>query len=247
MPKTYSEEVGLSLFNLDFKGEYPLGRLVSQLIHVAGEHATTYGFGIEKLISEGRTWVLSRLSIEMLSEIDVSEPLNVSTGILSYEGLSTERVLLFSQESVGEVGRALSRWVAIDLKSRRPIPISEVLDDSSLIVDFGELELPSIPRRLFLPEFEPTLHEVYSHQVRYSDLDINRHVNSAIWVQLAQDAIPVKELVDRRLKRAHLYFIHEGQEGDILQVERAAGACSDFMRIRREGVDCFQLLIEWQE
>lgn len=244
-----SLELELWPFHLDFQGCYPLHRVVSRMIHVAGEHATHYGFGIHRLMEHGATWVLSRLTIEFLRPIEVTSLLCISTGVHSYKGLTTERVLTLTQE--GEViAKALSKWVAIELESRSPIPITKVLTSPDILSEYDEATLAELPKRLWSAEIRQRLSLAYRHQVRYTDLDINKHVNSSVWVALATDAIPLLQHQSHEIARAHLHFLKEAHEGDLLEVWHSsgtteAGDIADYIEIRHEGETHFQLVLEW--
>lgn len=238
-----SLELELWPFHLDFQGAYPLHRVVSRMIHVAGEHATHYGFGIHQLMEMGATWVLSRLSIEFLHPIDVTKLLMITTGVHSYGGLTTERVLELAQEG-RLIARALSRWVAIDLESRKPLPIASILTSEAILSKYDGRVLVTLPKQLWSTPLRSELQLTYKHHVRYSDLDINKHVNSSVWVALALDAIPLSYHQSYEVERAHLHFIREGHAGELLEVWHTTKEQAAYVEIRKGEEILFQLVIE---
>lgn len=233
-------------FHLDLEQRYPLSQLASRMIHVSGEHATYYGFGIQKLMEHGVTWVLSRMTIDFLKPITIAHPLVISTGVQSWSGLTTDRVIRLSQNGI-PVAEALSKWVAIDLKRRMPIPIEKILTDESLRSDYSNVDLPEMTKRLWSMEIQEQLKPNYEHIVRYSDLDLNCHVNTSVWISLAMDAIPIDWLRIHSMKRAHLRFIKEAREGDQLTIERYHTPEAEYLQVTCEEASYFQLLIEWAE
>ena len=124
-----------------------------------------------------------------------------------------------------------------------PLPIDTLLTDRTLRSTFADLELPEIPRRLLDRETTAKLRSVYFHKVRYSDLDINRHVNSSVWVSLAMDALPVSHIIEEELVETHLRFVKEARLGDELLVKHYSEGLIDYVQIEHEDAVCFQLMI----
>lgn len=232
-------------FHLDLNQDYPLAQVISRMIHVAGEHAGSNGFGIKDLNKSGYTWVLYRLSVEMDQPIKVGRPIDISTGVLNRDGMVTRRLFVISQGGQ-VVATGLSHWVAIDLSSRRPTPISNVITRDVCVRDIPPVNIPEVPRKLvegmetFVPSFD--------HQVRYSDLDMNKHVNTAVWVSLAMDCIGLEQFERSYVHRADLHFVNEAFWGDTLTVEHCATAEGDKMRVKgSDGKECFVLSLKWND
>ena len=53
-------------FHCDFSGRMFLGHLGNQMLNAADFHSTDRGFGMKYLMTINRSWVLSRLAIEMM-------------------------------------------------------------------------------------------------------------------------------------------------------------------------------------
>ena len=52
-------------FHCDFSGRMFLGHLGNQMLNAADFHSTDRGFGMKYMMTINRSWVLSRLAIEM--------------------------------------------------------------------------------------------------------------------------------------------------------------------------------------
>ena len=236
-----SMQLELWPFHLDLRGRYPLSQLVSRMIHVAGEHATHFGYGIDHLMAHGASWVLSRMSIRFFHPIGV-DPLTITTGVTDWVGISTDRVITLEQGG-RLVASAFTKWIGIDIRKRMPLPIDTLLTDRSVRSSFPDLELPEIPRRLMDREMTAKLRSVYFHKVRYSDLDINRHVNSSVWISLAMDALPIAHIIEEEMAEAHLRFVKEARLGNELLVKHYSEGPVDYVQIEHEEAVCFQLMI----
>lgn len=231
-------------FHLDLRERYPLSQVVSRMIHVAGEHATHFGYGIGHLMELGATWVLSRMSIQFFQPISILEPLEITTGVIDWSGISTDRVIALFQSS-GLVASSMTKWIAIDVKKRMPISIDKILADHSVRAKFPDLALPEVPRRLLGREETDQLKTIYVHKVRYSDLDLNRHVNSSVWVSLAMDALPLDRILQYRMAEAHLRFVKECRYGEELYIRYYSEELIDYVQVEHDESTCFQLVIRW--
>lgn len=231
-------------FHLDLNQDYPLAQIISRMIHVAGVHADSNGFGISDLNKCGYTWVLHRLSVELTQPIKVGHPIDISTGILNRDGMVTRRIFVITQN--GEVvGTGMSNWVPIDLSTRRPTPISTVITEDVCVRVVPPVDLPDVPRKLV--DGSETFAPAFDHKVRYSDLDLNKHVNTAVWVSLAMDSIDLGHFAQGYVHRADLHFVNEAFWGECLTVEHHGEVDGEKMRIKGEnGKECFVLSLKWK-
>ena len=70
-------------FHCDFSGHMFLGHLGNQMLNAADFHSTDRGFGMKYLMNIKRSWVLSRLAIEMMEMPSQYERYNVETWVES--------------------------------------------------------------------------------------------------------------------------------------------------------------------
>lgn len=245
-PNSLKLSVGLWPFHFDFKSRYPLHRLISRMVHVAGEHSTLNGYGIREMMEHQRTWVLNKLTLEFDEEVRVDYPLDITSGVTSWHGLSTERALLLSQHNRLLI-RGNSRWVAINTETRRPIALSEVFSPDLSLMEMPDVTLPEIPRQIEPRDIRSRLTTVFHHTIRYSDLDINGHMNTAAWIRVAQDALPLERWEKGNLLRAHATFNREGLAGEVIKVELATDGTIDYCRLSIEDSDAFWLVLEWRD
>ena len=111
----------------------------------------------------------------------------VKEGFLSSkkEGLFALRDFEAFDEKERRVALATSSWMMIDFKERRPVRLPEFLADYENHMRGRAIDDP-FDR---LPELQE-VHAEKSFQVRLSDLDMNQHVNSTIYLDWALEAVP---------------------------------------------------------
>ena len=82
-PKLYSYEFYLTASEVNAQREMPLSRLVTTLIDTATGHANIIGIGFDRMIREGISWVLSRLTIDIDAPVTVNRTYRMETWIES--------------------------------------------------------------------------------------------------------------------------------------------------------------------
>ena len=78
-------------FQVDYTGGLSFGFLANKMLITAGNHANERGFGKERLSADGKTWVLSRLAIEIDEYPNEGDTYYVETWVESVTRLFTSR------------------------------------------------------------------------------------------------------------------------------------------------------------
>lgn len=199
-------------FHVDFTGHLTIGVLGNHLLNVAGFHAHDRGFGIDHLNEENYTWVLSRLAIEMTDLPYQYEPFSIQTWVENVYRLFTDRNFAVLNKDGKPVAYARSVWAMINMETRKPIDLMAMHngDITGYICDKDcPIEKPS---RIKVTSKEP----VAEMPVRYSDMDINGHVNSIRYMEHILDLFPIDTFKEKRLHRFEMAYVAETMAGDSL-------------------------------
>lgn len=199
-------------FHVDFTGRLTLGVLGNHLLNCAGFHATERGFGIAELNEDNYTWVLSRLAIDMDEMPLQYEPFSVQTWVENVYRLFTDRNFAILDKDGRKIGYARSVWAMISLKTRKPADLLTLHGGS--IVDYVCDEPCPIekPSRIKVQATEP----VMSLKAKYSDIDINGHVNSIRYIEHILDLFPMELYRSKRIRRFEMAYVAESYYGDEL-------------------------------
>ena len=96
-----------------------MGHLGNHLLNAADKHASQRGFGMDRLLPIHKTWVLSRLTIEMQSMPRENEQFQVETWVESAMRYCTNRNFrILSGDTIDGYGRSI--WAMIDTENRQP-------------------------------------------------------------------------------------------------------------------------------
>jgi len=183
---TYEEQFKIRASEVDTNQQATLPTICNLLQEVAGNHARQLAFDITDLQENELTWVLHRLQVQMDRYPDWRETITIRTWPSGGDGLRAHRDFLILDQEENIVGHALSYWLILNIKSRRPMRIpKEILSsvpnnsDHVLPVTDGEFR-----------ELEYAEDQSQTFTVRKSDLDLNNHVNNVRYVEWALACLP---------------------------------------------------------
>ena len=203
-------------FHVDFNGELTLGVLGNHLLNCAGFHAADRGFGIADLNEEKYTWVLSRLAIELDDMPKQYEKFTIETWVENVYRLFTDRNFAIIDKNGEYIGYARSVWAMIDIETRKPADLLTMHGGN--IVDYiHDKECPiDKPSRIKVN----TTDTLSSLVAKYSDIDINGHVNSVRYIEHILDLFPIEYYQAMRIRRFEIAYIAESRYGDELKFYR---------------------------
>ncbi len=221
-------------FLVDFTGHLTMGMLGNHLLNCAGFHATARGFGIPMLNRMGCTWVLSRLAMEMDQMPAQYEAFTVQTWIESCYRLFTNRNFAVLDKNGRPTGYARTIWAVIDLHTRKPIDMPAAAADRIGEYICGEPCPIDKPSRMKAAALEPA----GSLNVRYSDIDINGHVNSIRYIEHILDLFPLEMYRRRRVRRFEATYVAESRYGDSLAFyKQQTGEDTFEVELRKNGAE----------
>ena len=199
-------------FHVDFNGRLTMGVLGNHLLNCAGFHASDRGFGIATLNEDNYTWVLSRLAIELDEMPYQYEEFGVQTWVENVYRLFTDRNFAVINKDGKKIGYARSVWAMINLNTRKPADLLTLHGGS--IVDYVCDEPCPIekPSRIKVIVTEPAA----TLTAKYSDIDINGHVNSIRYVEHILDLFPIELYKTKHIRRFEMAYVAESYYGDEL-------------------------------
>ena len=199
-------------FHVDFTGKLTLGVLGNHLLNCAGFHASDRGFGIAELNENHYTWVLSRLAIELEDMPRQYEDFSIHTWIENVYRLFTDRNFALVNKEGKTIGYARSVWAMISMETRKPADLF-TLHGESLNLYASDRECPiAKPGRIKVTQDSP----VVEYLTKYSDIDINGHVNSIKYIEHILDLFPIEIFKEKQIKRFEMAYVAESYYGDTL-------------------------------
>lgn len=232
----WNEAFRVRAYEVDPTGFASIQTLCNFLQEAAGNHARALGVSVEQLSGENLTWVLSRLHVEISAYPRWRDTVQVETWPSGIDGLYGTREFRVLSGGDQPIALGTSAWLVFDMARRRPVRMPEFVN---------EIIAPDRPRAIDDPF--PRLHppERVDHRrrftVRYSDLDVNQHVNNVRYIEWAVETLPLDIIESHRLTSIQVAFRAETSYGDTVVGEAdqadTGGGLTFSHRVLREGED----------
>lgn len=197
----------------DFRGKATLPMLGGFMLQAATRHAEERNFGYSFMTSQQRAWVLMRMTIEISEYPSNDTSIKLHTWVSDINKLFSERSFAFEDQNGNYIGYARSMWASIDLETRRPTNIL----DLDRMVDFKSDKVCPIPSATKIPLLKDA-ELATSFTVKYSDIDINKHLNSMKYIEHLVDVFPIEMFQEREIQTFEINYIAEGQYGTTLDI-----------------------------
>ena len=195
-----------------------MGHLGNQMLNAADFHSTDRGFGMKYLMTINRSWVLSRLAIEMTEMPGQHERYSVETWVESAMRFFTSRNFRVTGSDGRVLGFGRSIWAMIDTETRQPTDI--FLIDNGAINNWIVTDKTCPIEQSSRVKMSEKAGFVRSIDVNYNDIDINGHVNSVKYIEHTLDLWDIDWYRKHRLKRFEIAYVAETHYGDRLSFYR---------------------------
>jgi Acyl-ACP thioesterase len=200
----------------DFNGKVTLPVLVGYMLQAATKHAEERGFGHSLMKDTGKAWVLSRMMIGMNEYPGSEAGIKLHTWVADVNKLFTERCFAIENDKGKKIGYARSVWASIDLFSRRPTLLTTLAG----LTDFVSEGSCPIDEAKKIPAIQESKAAVEHLVVKYSDIDINKHLNSIKYIEYFIDTFDLERFDKKKIKQFEINYLSEAQYGNRLDIFR---------------------------
>ena len=221
-------------FHCDFSGRLFMGHLGNHMLNAADFHSTHRGFGMKYLMSIQRSWVLSRLAIEMTEMPVQYTKFSVETWVENAMRYFTSRNFRVVGNDGTVYGYGRSIWAMIDTESRQPTDIFAI--DNGAINNWIEKEKECPIDKGGRVKVGTEAELVRTIDTFYNDVDINGHINSVKYIEHVLDLWPITWYQQHQIRRFEIAYVAEAHAGDQLSFYREQVADDVFnVRIVKTG------------
>lgn len=198
-------------YEVDFRQRTTAEALCRSFLDAAWSHAEQLGFGYEHLASQGLLWVLVRLLVRVENYPLWGQAAELRTWPCGTSGAFALRDFEIADAQGRPFAAGTSSWLVLDAAAHRPQRIDKLL-----------FQVPNLATRRALGQNARKLPGVPSGSTsstfaaRYSDIDVNQHVNSARYLGWLMDCYPAEFHRTHALRCAELNYVSETKWGDSL-------------------------------
>jgi medium-chain acyl-[acyl-carrier-protein] hydrolase len=219
----WTERFRIHSYEVDFEHRTSLESLCRLFLEAAWSHAEHLGVGFHQLLAKKQFWVLSRMVIELEQYPRWGEEVVLVTwprGVVSIFAMRDFEIL-----SVG--GRRLvggsSAWLVLDTSTRRPQRLQPIT--GSIRGWPQRTAVKRDPEKLASVEMAKL---AMTTAARYSDIDVNGHVNSARYIAWILDSYPSGHHRAHSVTSIELNYLGETLAGDEIRIFTAESTPGEF-------------------
>lgn len=207
MEPIFVKEFEISPVAVDAFDRLKASRLLAFLQDVSGDHCTILGTDQNQLMDKNLFWAVIRHRVQISRLPRSGEALRIETWPMPTTRTAYPRSAIAYDQQGNECFRSISLWVLMDRRSR-----SLVLPGKSGVEVQGllrgcELRAPSsmLPREM--AQFQ-------ERTVRYTDLDINGHMNNCRYLDWVEDLLPAPFHQHHQIREFTLCYMSEVRENE---------------------------------
>ncbi len=213
MDRIWTQKFKIMSFQIDRNNNLSMHALSGIFQEAAGEHARTLGFGYEEMTVKGWVWVLSRIKIKISRIPTWREEVNLRTWVVERGRMLSRRDFELLDKDGKRLVSAVTMWALLDLKAKRPVVLEKI--------DFGfpyrpeERVMEEEPGKLTVPA---EARDSGTYRVKYSDIDMNGHMNNIHYVRIVVDSYPLDWLDTHIVREMEINYRAEARINDELLI-----------------------------
>lgn len=242
MYETYERTFEITSTEVDTFGNHRPAALLRFFQDMATEHSALLNIERDYLGAEYHAiWMLVRVWYRMDRPLKMGEQVMIRTWHRGAGGLIVYRD--FDLYVDGKpVGEAVSAWVVADVESRKMLRPGTIQNLAAASVPEQvkekQLKLIRVPKERKL---------IYTKTVRYSDLDINGHMNNTKYADVLLDALAPEELRGKFISEMQLNYTQECLYGEQMEVCRKMEENSCYIDgCSSDGARRFEAILQFQ-
>ena len=230
MQPIYVKEFKVSPVAVDQFGRLKASRLLAYLQDVAGDHSAILGTDQKALTDKNLFWAVIRHRVQITRLPHSGEKLRIETWPMPTTRTAYPRSTIAYDEAGNECFRSISLWILMDASSRAMVLPGKSGVEVGGLLRGCELRAPSS----ILPKEMGSLQE---RIVRYTDLDINGHMNNCRYLDWVEDLLPSAFHAQHEIREFTLCYMSEVLENEQVQLhwELSDGPVLTVEAVRRDG------------
>lgn len=198
----------------DYKGNWKLSDLFTQFAIIATNHAISFG-GWKSSYKDSYGWIVSKMRVKVYRNVKIEEEVTIRTWVTKGTHVVYPRQFEVYDQKGNLVIEATSNWTLLDLIKRRiAMPKRVGLSFPEDIPEKGNVNIETNF------DDEDGFIFVEKRQVRYGDIDVNKHLNNARYIEWMCDILGFEKFNDYLISDISVQFKKETAPGDWLVLEK---------------------------
>ncbi|MBR6127011.1 hypothetical protein IKQ21_04930 [bacterium] len=244
--KMSEEEINIRYSDLDFDKTLKPFSLLNFFQDIASDNAERLGFGYSFIYPQNLMWVLLKYRIEFNEY-----PSDIQSLVLRTEPRGCNKLFAYRNFELlsgnKTLAKASSVWSLVDFKTMSIVNAENVISGNPYMSKFVQQENDLKYNKI------PQITEVHSSkefEVRYNDIDVNRHANNGNYIVWALEPIELEFRKTHKLKTIDMVYKKEIKYGECLVscVQNLEGNKTlHALKHKETGEDLCLICCEWVE
>ncbi len=201
MQLRWKEKFKIEFEDIDFTEKLAMHGIVHYMQQIAANHAIQLGFSFYK--SENKStyyWVIARVKFEMQKYPCWQEEISVETYPGGYDKLFAVRLFDILDASGEQVGHIIGNYILMDAETGRPVKIKGIKEPLNV------LDFPYGGEKLDKIDLSCRIVKEDIRKARYTEIDVNKHMNNAYYVKWVVDMIPLEAFYHKEIESLQLNY-----------------------------------------
>jgi medium-chain acyl-[acyl-carrier-protein] hydrolase len=200
----YKDNFTINTFDTDTAGFATPVALCAVMQETASRQCADVGISMADLAKYNKTWMLAKQYVKFLSYPAWRNIITTETWPRNKTGLRAIRDFIIKSEDGKEIVKSVTKWMLIDVETRRLIKTDEVLNNITITEESVMPEDFKIRVEKFDGERITT-----TLRSRPYDFDINAHVTSMCYIKWILDTIPLEFHKTHSVSELYAEYIEE--------------------------------------
>lgn len=243
VPIVWKEKRLIESFDVDIFGRLRPHTLFAFLLNAAWNHANKGIYGFKELSARNVLWVLVKVHILIKRLPTWGEQITIETWGKRKVRLFALRDFMVASESGENLISATSSWMILDRTSGKPQRFNERSDSlpwqpGKVAMETNLEKVPHLKNGKVLSQF----------RVHFSDIDVNRHVNSAKYLEWIIDSHLQEYLEANEIHMLEMSFLSEAMINEEVTVYSEVTNGFELVSVRRtfDEKELCRARLEWR-
>lgn len=195
------EEYVVEIDDVDFSGKMSLLGLARRMQNIAVHHAQLTGLDYYKDCEVPKYyWIVSRVKYVLHKELKRSDKFSLTTYFAGYDKLFWARLFDIKDENNQDVGWILGDYLLVEAQSGKLVRSTDEkakMEELNFKYEGEQLKKLTVPKDIIAEE---------KRKARYSEIDINGHMNNIQYINWILDMIPLETYKEQEIATLQINY-----------------------------------------
>ena len=209
MSYKFTKNYEIHYYEVDSNLRCKLSSIVEFIGDVGTHQSEELGGGMKYCMDNKCAWVFYQDDIKIYRYPMFGETISITTEPVGFKKFYGLRKYTIKDSEDKVIGEALALFFLINIEKRRPMRIQKEQ------YDFYGVD-GDVDDDISLEKIHPVKETQYTKNfnIRYSDIDSNKHVNNVKYIEWAIEAVPMEVIEEYEVKRIRVMFEKECTYGE---------------------------------